>query len=58
MLKDKTVKTLAEAFLHTQQNIYYAETPLTKALPNVAKAAGRCCQTNANSSKFPNGATC
>ena len=34
------MKTLAEAFHHTLQDIYYAETALTKALPNVAKAAG------------------
>ena len=34
------MKTIAEAFHHTLQDIYYAETALTKALPNVAKAAG------------------
>ncbi len=34
------MKTLADAFHHTLQDIYYAETALTKALPNVAKAAG------------------
>lgn len=34
------MKTLAEAFHHTLKDIYYAETALTKALPNVAKAAG------------------
>lgn len=34
------MKTLEEAFYHTLQDIYYAETALTKALPNVAKAAG------------------
>lgn len=34
------MKTLAEAFHHTLQDIYYAESALTKALPNVAKAAG------------------
>jgi ferritin-like metal-binding protein YciE len=34
------MKTLAEAFEHTLQDIYYAETALTKALPKVAKAAG------------------
>ena len=34
------MKTLDEAFHHTLQDIYYAETALTKALPNVAKAAG------------------
>ena len=33
------MKTLADAFHHTLQDIYYAETALTKALPNVAKAA-------------------
>lgn len=34
------MKTLAEAFEHTLQDIYYAENALTKALPKVAKAAG------------------
>ena len=34
------MKTLAEAFHHTLQDIYYAETALTKALPKVADAAG------------------
>ena len=34
------MKTLADAFHHTLQDIYYAENALTKALPNVAKAAG------------------
>ena len=34
------MKTIAEAFHHTLQDIYYAETALTQALPNVAKAAG------------------
>ncbi len=34
------MKTLAEAFHHTLQDIYFAENALTKALPNVAKAAG------------------
>ncbi len=34
------MKTLAEAFHHTLQDMYYAETALVKALPNVAKAAG------------------
>jgi ferritin-like metal-binding protein YciE len=38
--KDKTMKTLEEAFHHTLQDIYYAEAALTKALPTVAKAAG------------------
>lgn len=33
------MKTLAEAFHHTLQDIYYAEQSLTKALPNVSKAA-------------------
>jgi ferritin-like metal-binding protein YciE len=34
------MKTLAEAFEHTLNDIYYAENALVKALPNVAKAAG------------------
>ena len=34
------MKSLAEAFHHTLKDIYYAENALTKALPNVAKAAG------------------
>lgn len=33
------MKTIAELFEHTLQDIYYAETALTKALPKVAKAA-------------------
>lgn len=33
------MKTLAEAFHHTLQDIYYAEQALTKALPKVAGAA-------------------
>ncbi|KGF67756.1 hypothetical protein LL06_20655 [Hoeflea sp. BAL378] len=33
------MKTLADAFEHTLQDIYYAENALTKALPKVAKAA-------------------
>jgi ferritin-like metal-binding protein YciE len=33
------MKTLADAFLHTLQDIYYAEQALTKALPKVAAAA-------------------
>jgi len=33
------MKTLAEAFHHTLQDIYYAEQALTKALPKVADAA-------------------
>lgn len=33
------MQTLAEAFHHTLQDIYYAETALTKALPKVAAAA-------------------
>lgn len=33
------MKTLAEAFHHTLQDIYYAENALTKALPKVASAA-------------------
>ena len=32
------MKTLAEAFHHTLQDIYYAENALTKALPKVASA--------------------
>lgn len=32
------MKTLAEAFHHTLQDIYYAENALTKALPKVAAA--------------------
>ncbi|MFT4151868.1 MAG: ferritin-like domain-containing protein [Paracoccaceae bacterium] len=32
------MKTLAEAFEHTLQDIYWAETALTKALPKVSKA--------------------
>lgn len=34
------MKTLAEAFHHTLQDIYYAEKAMTKALPKVASAAG------------------
>ena len=33
------MKTLADIFEHTLQDIYYAETAITKALPKVAKAA-------------------
>lgn len=33
------MKTLAEAFHHTLQDIYYAEKALTKALPKVSSAA-------------------
>jgi ferritin-like metal-binding protein YciE len=33
------MKTLAEIFEHTLQDIYYAENAITKALPKVAKAA-------------------
>jgi ferritin-like metal-binding protein YciE len=33
------VKTLAEIFEHTLQDMYYAENAITKALPKVAKAA-------------------
>ena len=33
------MKTLADAFEHTLQDIYYAENALTKALPEVIKAA-------------------
>ncbi|NNE24248.1 MAG: ferritin-like domain-containing protein [Rhizobiales bacterium] len=32
------MKTLADAFEHTLQDIYYAENALTKALPKVSKA--------------------
>lgn len=32
------MKTLNDAFVHTLQDIYYAENALTKALPKVAKA--------------------
>jgi ferritin-like metal-binding protein YciE len=37
---EATMKTLAEAFEHTLQDVYYAENALTKALPKVMKAAG------------------
>lgn len=33
------MKTLAEIFEHTLQDMYYAENAITKALPKVAKAA-------------------
>ena len=33
------MKTLSDIFVHTLQDIYYAETAISKALPNVAKAA-------------------
>ncbi len=33
------MKTLADMFEHTLEDIYYAETALTKALPKVSKAA-------------------
>ena len=33
------MKTLADIFEHTLQDIYYAENAMTKALPKVAKAA-------------------
>lgn len=33
------MKTLADVFEHTLQDIYYAENTITKALPKVAKAA-------------------
>jgi len=33
------MKSLAELFEHTLQDVYYAETALTKALPKVSKAA-------------------
>ncbi len=34
------MKTLAEAFEHTLQDIYYAENQITKALPKMKDAAG------------------
>lgn len=34
------MKTLADIFEHTLQDIYYAENAITKALPKVAKAVG------------------
>ena len=34
------MKTLADLFEHTLQDIYYAESALTKALPKVSKSAG------------------
>ena len=40
------MKSLAELFEHTLEDIYYAENAITKALPKVAKAA-----TNANLKK-------
>lgn len=33
------MKTLADIFEHTLQDVYYAENAITKALPKVAKAA-------------------
>ena len=33
------MKTLADIFLHTLKDVYYAENAIVKALPNVAKAA-------------------
>ena len=33
------MKSLADIFEHTLQDIYYAENAITKALPKVAKAA-------------------
>lgn len=33
------MKTLADIFEHTLKDVYYAENAITKALPNVAKAA-------------------
>lgn len=36
---DTIVKTLADIFEHTLQDVYYAENAITKALPKVAKAA-------------------
>lgn len=33
------MKTLADIFVHTLQDVYYAENAIKKALPNVAKAA-------------------
>jgi ferritin-like metal-binding protein YciE len=37
--KEIPMKTLADIFEHTLQDIYYAENAITKALPKVAKAA-------------------
>jgi ferritin-like metal-binding protein YciE len=37
--EDFPMKTLAEIFEHTLEDIYYAENAITKALPKVAKAA-------------------
>ena len=34
------MKSLADIFEHTLQDVYYAENAITKALPKVAKAAG------------------
>jgi ferritin-like metal-binding protein YciE len=36
---DISMKTLAEIFEHTLEDVYYAENAITKALPKVAKAA-------------------
>jgi ferritin-like metal-binding protein YciE len=33
------MKSLADIFEHTLQDVYYAENAIMKALPNVAKAA-------------------
>ncbi len=33
------MKTLADIFLHTLKDVYYAENAIVKALPNVARAA-------------------
>jgi ferritin-like metal-binding protein YciE len=38
-LGDIAMKTLADIFEHTLEDIYYAENAITKALPKVAKAA-------------------
>lgn len=35
------MKSLADIFEHTLQDIYYAENAITKALPKVAKAGKR-----------------
>jgi len=35
------MKTLADAFVHTLQDVYYAENALTKAMPKVAKAVSQ-----------------
>ena len=46
------MKTLAEAFHHTLQDLYYAEAALTKALPKVASAAIKEKPVGANGPRF------